>query len=429
MGGLLSYSLMASLFLLLLYPVMQQLVARSTNFRFNRYSLLAGMGLSLLLPLMGILCGGVFKTVITSDHTAAMTQTLIGNISGETEKSTPEGHPYMAIAVGVYALGVIALALREVFSFIRLFIIINRAEKINEGKYTICLLKDKEIAPFSWKRYIFLNEYSGNIETDGIFIHEKSHVEYRHWVDVLFSDIFCILLWYHPFAWKLRHLVKLNHEFQADSNVIESGIEPYVYQRLILETAMDRTMLGIANCFGSNKKGFRKRVLAIGRTPSSRKTLLLSLYALPAAIVGIMLISFSASSHFLGEVASTSLITQFTLRENGDEETSSYAGEDRAMAEFEGGLSDLYDFLGENTKYPEVADEEVNVKHKVVVCFDVDEKGDVGNVHVKKSTGDVYEKESIRVITLTSGKWKPAVKDGRPVKSSLSLPFYFTIKE
>ena len=52
MGTLFSYSLAASLVTLLLFPVMYLTVNRSTSFRFNRIILLAGMILSLALPLI-----------------------------------------------------------------------------------------------------------------------------------------------------------------------------------------------------------------------------------------------------------------------------------------------------------------------------------------------------------------------------------------
>ena len=42
MGGLLSYSLSVSVFILMLYPVLHQIINRSRHFRFNRLAVITG---------------------------------------------------------------------------------------------------------------------------------------------------------------------------------------------------------------------------------------------------------------------------------------------------------------------------------------------------------------------------------------------------
>ncbi|MDE6008790.1 MAG: M56 family metallopeptidase [Muribaculaceae bacterium] len=430
MGALLSYSLVASIFLLLFYPVMSLVVTRSTNFRFNRIFLLAGMGLCLLLPFFGSIFGNFGNSIIPSVNPGLISLSESEIFPGKAENNAPAWINYMVIVIGIYILGILALTLREIYSFIRLQLIISRGEKVNEGKYIICVLEDLRIAPFSWRKYIFFNKTDIRKNEDCILLHEKSHIDHCHWIDLLLSDVFCLLLWYNPFAWRARRLVRLNHEFQADSDVIASGIEPYAYQRLILETAMDRTVMGVANCFGSNKKGFRKRVLAIGRTRSSRKTLLLSLCLLPATVMGIMLTSFTVSSDILNEMAITEILPSSISSENNAESTaSSFSNEDRAMPEFEGGVEKLYEFLAENMRYPETPEEEEGKIHKVYVYFDIDIHGNMKNVHVKKNPDSEYAQEAMRMIKQTSGKWKPAIKNGKPIETSLSLPFYFSTVE
>ena len=50
MGELLSYSLIVSVIILALYPVLYQIINRSRYFLFNRIALLSGLLLSLVLP-------------------------------------------------------------------------------------------------------------------------------------------------------------------------------------------------------------------------------------------------------------------------------------------------------------------------------------------------------------------------------------------
>ncbi|MDE6791601.1 MAG: energy transducer TonB, partial [Muribaculaceae bacterium] len=60
---------------------------------------------------------------------------------------------------------------------------------------------------------------------------------------------------------------------------------------------------------------------------------------------------------------------------------------------------------------------------------DIDIHGNMKNVHVKKNPDSEYAQEAMRMIKQTSGKWKPAIKNGKPIEVSLSLPFYFSTVE
>lgn len=52
MGAFFSFTLAASVFILLLYPLLRQIVNRSTWFGFNRAVIVLGMLLSLVFPLI-----------------------------------------------------------------------------------------------------------------------------------------------------------------------------------------------------------------------------------------------------------------------------------------------------------------------------------------------------------------------------------------
>lgn len=426
MGALFSYSLVASLFVALLYPVARLVVGRSTDFRFNRVFLLALIGVCALLPLVVSLTGNSTSSLSHSKALDGVAESFFGPLDGKVENSAPAWVAYMVPAVLIYFLGVALLVIREIVSYFRLFNLIRDSEKVDEGDCIICRLHERRISPFSWGKYIFIDDEEERNISGEIVLHEKSHIEHRHWIDVLFSDVACIFMWYNPFIWKIRRLVKLNHEFQADSNVIESGINPYSYQRLLLATAMDRNVLGMANCFGSNRKGFRERVLAIGRTRSSRKSLLITLWALPALAVGLFAASFTVSARLVKEISTIAVFSSGSPVKADDKigDAKSVEVADRE-AEFEGGVNALYSFLGENIVYPDTSGKEDEVKHTVRVLFEVSKDGKIENIRVKDPKGDAYEEEACRVMKLTEGKWRPAMKDGQPVGSNMQLPFHF----
>ncbi len=101
--------------------------------------------------------------------------------------------------------------------------------------------------------------------------------------------------------------MKLNHEFEADEAVINSGIETYDYQRLLVVKAMGNRSISIANSFASDKRSFRKRVLIMSKKRPPRKTMLIALCAIPAVALAGTALSMPVSSRFLSEISGYSL--------------------------------------------------------------------------------------------------------------------------
>ena len=234
MGGLLSYSLSVSVIILVLYPVLHQIINRSHYFRFNRLAIITGLLLSLALPCVlnaTIISLPSVPDVVNLDSIIKTDSTLSETpATGEPSDSTTT-LPWLSIVLLVYLSGIVVLFFWEIISFLRLFRMIAVSEKKRIDGVTVCRISDNDIAPLSWGNYIFLH-YTEFDNSSCIYIHEKAHTDRLHWIDVLFADLFCIILWYNPFAWMTRQLMKLNHEFEADEAVISSGIGTYDYQRL-----------------------------------------------------------------------------------------------------------------------------------------------------------------------------------------------------
>lgn len=306
MSALFSYSLTVSLVVMMLFPVLHQIVNRCTSFRFNRMILLSGMLLSLALPFI-MKCDISLLHSTDSATTAAKTvmpEFSVSSAASSSEQQSPNDVSLIIpILIITYIAGVALLLLREIFSFIRLFQLIAKSDKTKVEGLTICRMNDPQMAPFSWGNYIFMHDSDFDKGDSGIFLHEKAHTIKRHWIDVLFADLFCILLWYNPFAWLTRQLVRLNHEFEADAAVIESGIDPYIYQHLLVTKAMGMRAIPVTNAFSLNKRGFRKRVLTISRNRSSNKVRLIALCAIPAIAIAAVALSTPLSASILNSIS------------------------------------------------------------------------------------------------------------------------------
>jgi protein TonB len=66
--------------------------------------------------------------------------------------------------------------------------------------------------------------------------------------------------------------------------------------------------------------------------------------------------------------------------------------------------------------------------YTVVIQFVVDKEGNVSDVKPITSVGYGMEQEAVRVLK-KSGKWKPAIQNGREVKAYRKQPITFQIQE
>lgn len=307
MSALFSYSIAVSLVVLLLFPVLHQLVNRSTYFKFNRIAVIGTMLLALLLPCLlksDIIPFSAEQEIVLQDKNIieiADTKN-VSNIS-ISDSTIGTQFSWIAIAVAIYFAGVFLLFCREIISFTRLLQIISKCEKKEYEGHTVCLLPDSDIAPFSWGKYIFLQKSDFVDNCAGILLHEEAHTDKRHWIDVLFADLFCIFLWYNPFSWMIKQLLKLNHEFEADEAVIGAGVDTYSYQRMLVTKAIGKRTGTMTNSFAASKSDFHKRVMIMSKNRASKKTKWIALGSIPALLIAWLIISSPVSAGVLSSIS------------------------------------------------------------------------------------------------------------------------------
>jgi protein TonB len=83
-------------------------------------------------------------------------------------------------------------------------------------------------------------------------------------------------------------------------------------------------------------------------------------------------------------------------------------------------------FLQKNLRFPERARNE-GVSGSVYVYFVIDEEGNVISTSVLHGAGYGFDEEALRVIKLMP-KWTPAMKNGKPVKTSFTQAITFRLQ-
>lgn len=95
--------------------------------------------------------------------------------------------------------------------------------------------------------------------------------------------------------------------------------------------------------------------------------------------------------------------------------------------EFPGGVQALFKYLGENIKYPVIAQEN-GIQGQVVCQFTVNKDGSIVDINVVRSSGEPsLDKEAVRVIN-SMPKWKPGQQGGKPVRVKYTLPVRFRLQ-
>ena len=95
------------------------------------------------------------------------------------------------------------------------------------------------------------------------------------------------------------------------------------------------------------------------------------------------------------------------------------------MPAYPGGEAKLYEYLGKNIKYPQIA-RESGIQGRVFVNFVVEPDGGVSNVKVLRGIGGGCDEEAIRVIK-SMPKWKPGKQRGKAVRVQYTIPVVFKV--
>lgn len=109
--------------------------------------------------------------------------------------------------------------------------------------------------------------------------------------------------------------------------------------------------------------------------------------------------------------------------ESGDDDEV-YGAVD-VMPEYFGGVNAMFDFIQKNVNYPESAKKK-GIEGRVFVQFVVEKDGSLSSFQVLRGVNDELNDEAIRVLKMMP-KWKPGMKDGKPVRVQYTMPFKFQL--
>ena len=288
--------LKSSAVLLLFITIYQLFLKKETFFENNRVFLILGPIIAIALPFITFTKTILIQPSVQQEWYVSE-EIIVDPIINETLNWSP-------ILIGFYAIGLFYFSIRLILQYKKIIKLKKQSEIVKDAQFTH-VKTNKRISPFSFFNNIFYYpKQFTEAELFTIITHEKVHVLGKHSVDVLITEIVSIILWFNPFIWWYKIMVKQNLEYLADAKTCAMEIDKKSYQYLMLKQTVSSQTFSIINPFFNSF--IKKRIVMINQQPSKKSNQLKLFIILPAIVLFLM--SFNTKEVF--EVRNNKSISQ-----------------------------------------------------------------------------------------------------------------------
>lgn len=188
MGTLFSYSLAVGIVLAVLYIVYRWLLTSEKQPRLNRVALMSIYVVSFILPFLPH-----FESVFEMSGESSKNTIEIGVPQAQFLQTEDPGLNGLTILLWVYASGILFFLIKTVITVIRLYVLVKRGSKEYFDDYVLVRIDRDDIAPFSWGKYVVMNRNEEDLSVLLIQTHELTHIKSRHYIDLIISQLTCIM--------------------------------------------------------------------------------------------------------------------------------------------------------------------------------------------------------------------------------------------
>ncbi|MDP4114412.1 MAG: M56 family metallopeptidase, partial [Bacillota bacterium] len=264
----------------LLYIAYRLLMHRETFFKLNRTVLLLAVLYSMTIPFLyspKLLTvqpelKPVFQHVNISeepiqvlDEPVTVPQSPQPILVRETIR--PVALSASAIFTIVYLTGVFISLVLLVYSINRVLLLFRKARQTDLNGIRLMVVAE-DIPTFSFGRNILISQHDYENNSEAIITHEQSHIRLGHFYDLMLMELVKIIFWFNPLVYRLMRDLKEIHEFQADDQALNSGIDATKYQLLIIQKSVGQQRFALANSF--NHCQIKNRIVMMNKQKTSK---------------------------------------------------------------------------------------------------------------------------------------------------------------
>jgi TonB family protein len=274
-----------------------------------------------------------------------------------------------------------------------------------------------------------------------IACHELLHVARRDWLMNLLEELILTLLWFHPAIWWAVRSIRLAREQVVDSQVVAltGARKPYLHALLEIAGA-PRTMMLPAPLFLVESQLARRVAVLVKEVRMSKPRLMVSLAIAFAVLVAagwwsVKTFRLMASAGLPVERMVGFGYSSGSVGSDGASTFMLYRGDDDGHAGFwvrsVGGvqIKGPVPISMPAPPYTPQAKKD-KVQGAIVAAVDVDASGNVAGVNLTavSLSRDLREGLDQSVIdTVRTWKFKPAMKEGKPVPAKISVQVTFNL--
>lgn len=448
-----AYFLKINVAIALFFVFYRLFLYKDTFFQWKRIAMICFLIVSLLYPILNIQEWVKSQESITRLYSAIMLPEITISPSPETQSH----HWKYLITIVLNYLYISVAALLLIRFLIQTFGII----KLKFNTQTLHLqgtkvhILNKPQGPFSFFRWIFIHPDSHTEEElEEILTHEQTHVDQWHSVDIILSELFCMLCWFNPFVWLMKLEIRNNLEFIADHKVLETGHDYKKYQYHLLKWVPQKTVATFYNNFNVLPLKNRIKMMNKKRTKEIGKSKLLIFLVLATLLLVISNMEVIARSTIKSDVsqrqnneslssadtdyAQTTLADNlydtgmYSVQQEKNKKKTEISEEDEkpyevveVMPVFPGGMNALMDYIKTNLKYPKEAMQK-QLEGQVIVQFIVNKNGEIKNTRIARGIDPLLDNEAMRVVSAMP-QWTPGKQSGKAVPVYYTLPIVFKL--
>ncbi len=418
----LNYILEVTLCWLIFYGFYSLFLQKETFFKANRIYLVMSLLVGLCLPFININGQNIEPTFVQTF------QYSVENINIQMELSEKVFPTFQEVLWTIYILGIFIFSSRLLYNFYLINQLLRTGVIVKKATHKLVISTENQ-PPFSFFNYLFISTdlLNKQEDSDKIIQHELAHIEGKHSLDVLLSEILCILFWFNPMIYLYKKNLQDVHEFLADSAVTKTtSIKKYGH--LLMRQALPSVQLALSNYF--NHSQLKKRITMMTKKESSRWAY--AKFALVFPILIAMTIIFSAYNY----------PTNFSTNDAGISQTDPIYKEVDEMPRYPGcediedkkeqqdcSNKNLLTFIYTNVKYPKAA-QKAGTEGMTVVSFVVGKDGQLRDFKIVRDLENGCGEAALKAITMMEAtKWIPGKKDGKNVSVLFNLPVKFKLAD
>lgn len=271
--------------------------------QYNRYYLLIGAALSIVLPVVQI---PVLLTGQESNHVLIKTLNVIA-VSGWEEEFVVTPHQnvlslfltFKNMVFILYLAGVVVLT-AHIIKFIRYIKKLSRTYKAEQIDRVTFYNTREPGTPFSFFNAVFWNEKIVVSSEKGrqILQHELFHIRAGHSYDIVFLEFITVFFWFNPFYYLFMKEIRAIHEFLADEHA-SSTADRYDYAELLVTEAINNKKAVLSNQFFHNQ--IKRRITMLIKHNPSTFSYLRRVMALPLLLILFCAFAFKPGRQLSGK--------------------------------------------------------------------------------------------------------------------------------